>query len=186
MLDSTTKRYISLILSLVLFFASILVIATLDKPAALDAIQARTNKETLQQEYNRQKGLVDSAQAILQTYDNLGNLVQGFSTVLPTTVQYGELTDTLTGLATKDGLHIATINFSPGTVSASPDPNLPTKGYGTIVVNLSLDGPYQSFWTFTKDLEANMRLLDVRNVQVLQSQGGSLRYQVSLAAYYQS
>lgn len=186
MVGSTTKQYISLLLSLALFFATILVIAMLDKPAALDAIQARTDRETLQSEYDRQKGLVDAAKTILQKYENLSNLTQGFSAVLPTSIQYGQLTNNIVGLAQDSGLKVSTINFAPGTISPSPDPNLPTKGYGTVLVNLSLEGTYDSFWAFINKLEGNMRLLDVRSVQILHSQNNILRYQVSLAVYYQS
>ncbi len=185
MLGNSTKKFISLFLSLVFFLAAIMAIALLDQPVALSAIEARQNLDSLQKELDQQKKLVKTAKETIQAYQDLGKLAEGFGFVLPQKFEYAELVNTITGLAGGSGIKTGNITFTLGTISSPPGGDLPTKGYGTINIKVSLEGSYEGFKSFLEKIETNTRLFDVQEIQVSE-QGDILHYQVSLNAYYQS
>ncbi len=189
MVGSSTKQFISLFLSLALFFGAVLVVALFDQPAALSAIEARRNLESLQEELARQKALIRAAESTVQTYQDLGRLGEGFGFVLPHNIEYGELLNNITGVAGISGLKVGNVSFAQtGGISASPQGDLPTKGYGTIAVTVSLEGSYEGLKAFLDQIEKNTRLFDVQDIQVTQQGVGNaaLQYQVTINTYYQS
>ncbi len=185
MIGGTAKQFISILLAVALFLGSIIVIATLDNPAVSDAVQARADRDSAQREFEIQKDLISEAKNTLQNYEDLGKTIENFGFVLPSHVEYGELVNNIIGLAGANGLKAGNMTFSQGDISAPPQSDLPTKGFGTMTVNMTFEGPYGGFKSFIEKLETNSRLLDVREVQVSQ-QGETLHYQLTLAVYYQS
>ena len=60
-----------------------------------------------------------------------------------------------------------------------------TKDYGTITLNFSINGPYQAFLSFLRDVEDNIRITDVRDLTISPGQnGGSYQYDISLETYW--
>lgn len=185
MIGGTAKQFISILLAVALFLGSIIVIATLDNPAVSDVVQARADRDGAQREFETQKDLISEAKNTLQVYEDLGNKINEFEFVLPSSVEHGELINNIIGLAGTNGLKAGNMTFSQGEISAPPQSDLPTKGFGTMTIDLAFEGPYDGFKSFIEKLETNSRLLDVREVQVSQ-QGDALNYKLTLAVYYQS
>jgi len=185
MIGGTAKQFISILLAVALFLGSIIVIATLDNPIVADVVQARVDRDSAQREFEIQKNLISEAKNTLQNYEDLGKTIERFGFVLPSYVEYGELVNNIIGLAGANGLKAGNMTFSQGDISAPPQVDLPTKGFGTMTINLALEGPYDGFRSFIEKLETNSRLLDIREVQVSQ-QSETLHYQLTLAVYYQS
>ncbi|MBI5421487.1 MAG: hypothetical protein HZA35_04240 [Parcubacteria group bacterium] len=185
MIGGTAKQFVSILLAVALFLGSIVIIATLDQPAVSDVVQARADRDDAQKVFETQKQLINSAKATLQQYEDLGKMTERFGFVLPISAEYGELTNNVLGLAGANGLKAGSMTFTQGDISSPPQPDIPTKGFGTMTVNLALEGPYAGFRSFIEKLETNSRLLDVKEVQVSQ-QGDTLHYQLTLLVYYQS
>ncbi|MBI5153408.1 MAG: hypothetical protein HZA36_03040 [Parcubacteria group bacterium] len=185
MISGTAKQFISILFGVALFLGSIVIIATLDNPIVSDIVQARVDNANAYREFETQKQLISEAKATLQDYEDLGKTIEGFGFVLPTNIEYGELVNNVLGLAGANGLRAGNMTFSQGDISAPPQPDLPTKGFGTMTVNLALEGPYGGFKSFIEKLETNSRLFDIKEVQVSQ-QGETLHYQLTIVAYYQS
>ena len=185
MIGGTAKQFISILLAVALFLGSVIIIATLDSPVVSDVVQARADRDSAQREFETQKDLISEAKNTLQNYEDLGKTIEGFGFVLPSSVEHGELVNNIIGLAGASGLKAGNMTFSQGDISAPPQLDLPTKGFGTMNINLALGGSYAGFRSFIEKLETNSRLLDVKEVQVSQ-QGETLHYQLTLAVYYQS
>ncbi len=63
--------------------------------------------------------------------------------------------------------------------------DIQTKDYGTITLSFTITGPYQSFLSFLKDVEDNIRITDVKDLTISPVDNGSgYQYDISLETYW--
>lgn len=116
--------------------------------------------------------------------------------MLPNTVDNIRLIIDLNSVAGRRGVSISNIKASAsseanaanssGAVSyASTEPgSIPTPILDTVNISFSVSAPYREFVAFMRDLEANLRVMDLTHLTVAVGEGGTYDFGVELKTYW--
>lgn len=141
------------------------------------AEQIKTSREELIAKYN----------AIPKT--DLDNL----KTLLPDSVDNIRLIIQIDSIASRNGLSILrNVQYQTakkGATEAVQTPDSARKPYGEFTISFQTSGQYKNFLSFLSDLEANLRLVDVSQIEFqpnsgIQSLTGNMLYDVTLKTYW--
>lgn len=102
---------------------------------------------------------------------------------LPDHIDNARLIIDVDGIASRYGLNIRNIDISNNVVNKEvlgPDTNL----YGTLVFKFNIIAPYDRFKLFIKDLEENLRIIDVVGLSFKSTETGSYDYEVTTKTYW--
>jgi Tfp pilus assembly protein PilO len=72
----------------------------------------------------------------------------------------------------------------PSTVTATRDGGISTPTLDTVSISFSVSAPYQQFIEFMRDLEANLRIMDLTHLTVAANSTGTYDFGVELKTYY--
>jgi Tfp pilus assembly protein PilO len=112
--------------------------------------------------------------------------------VIPEKLNTVELTADIANLAALHSITVSGIVFENKDQSGSRDDiaNPPVKGpYKTVKMNLTTVGEYKNLIAFLKDAESSIQLLDVRSINIVQSNTGgvgsktALNYKILIDTY---
>lgn len=125
--------------------------------------------------------------------------------MLPNTVDNIRLIIDLNSVALRHGFSLRNIratasgnNTKQSTTPSTPSPSaqipnvgsdemsgsIPTPTLDTVEVSFSVAAPYQQFIDLLRDLEANLRIMDVTQLTVSSGTGGSYEFGVTLRTYW--
>lgn len=193
-MKQSTKRFISLVLGLMMMMAAFIIYLDLIKGAYEEVQNKKAEILSREELVASQRAIVEKVRRQIETYKGEEALIQNISLVLPQAPQVGEALVQINGLAR--------INFlSPQTFLASA-PVLKTlvsspgqkekslvRPVGIITFQLKLIGSYEQFKQFLNQLETNIRLLDIQNltIQPLKTSKENLySFELMVATYYQT
>lgn len=150
--------------------------------------------DALNQNYQKLLAVINSVSAA-----DIGRIRQA----LPQTQEGAQLLTTLENLAGKHGLALKqidiSVNFEPEQSPAQasgrsvPRPNTRTlspapaaDGARTLPITLSLNGSYEAFKAFLRDLESNLRIIDVQSIAFkAAAEQNALDATLKIQTYYQ-
>lgn len=116
--------------------------------------------------------------------------------LLPNTVNSIELILEIEKIANSSGVYVRDIKFGTGEESSdanngnemiegmNPVSSLP---YGEFTIDFSVDGSYESFVGFIKELESNLRIVDIEAVSfeaVSKEKGSGLSFELKIKTYW--
>jgi Tfp pilus assembly protein PilO len=183
----STYRLLSILGSLAFLIGAIIVYTNLVQPAYSDVQTLRGKKAALQDTIAQDKQAVATVNNLVGQYQNLSQLRDSISNILPTEERVPEAVYQLQGIASARQMEIQSLSFQYLPMQATQAGSL-VKPLGTLSVNIRIAGTYQNFKLFLSDLETNIRLMDVSSVKI---EGGSvpgvdkLTYTVAIDTYYQ-
>jgi len=163
----SSKQVLAIIAITILLVGSLFVYLKMISPAygrlSEEEIK-RQEKETQIKLLNQYKAKFDN---LISRYENLGSNLQTINLALPIKSDPATILATLDAMAKKNGLTIGTLTFkeiepSSQEKTATSTLNLPPH---TLQVTFDLLGSYESFKNFIKDLESEIRLMDISDLK---------------------
>ncbi len=145
----------------------------------------------LQSELAKFKDISDSSNKIVAEQKNLVSKKNSIPTadqdrlkkLLPNNIDNIRLIVEISDIANRENLNIK--NISVGEVSQNPGSIGPSGGkYGTLTLKFTVNATYTSFISFLKDLENNLRLIDVTDINFTATNSGSYDFNVTLNTYW--
>lgn len=148
--------------------------------------------------------LVDVRKKVLEDYNAISEIDhERLDKMIPNTVDNIRLIIDLNGIASDHGLDLrnvkavaaaATKSASAGQVSQQPSAGggaaaprtitIPTPTLDTVTVSFSVTAPYQQFINLLRDLESNLRIMDVSKLTVTAGKNGLYDFGVELKTYW--
>ena len=146
--------------------------------------------------------LISVRDKVLQAYNNVSqNDRDRLDKMLPSTVDNIRLIIDLNSVAVQHGITLRGIRAaadasssqapsSPQTTSAT-SPNVASSKSGistpqldTVDVSFSVSAPYQQFISFMQDLEADLRIMDLKHLSVAVGNDGTYTFSVDMTTYW--
>ena len=140
--------------------------------------------DTLRAEVDQYNVALDNSTGLQKTRDNLLTKYNSISNddknklqhLLPDSVNNIKFILEIESLANLHGMPLSNIKFENQNDNSTPDPKTAIvtaaakgglKSYGVFPVEFTVDGNYDSFVLFLKDVEYNLRLVDVKSVSFM-------------------
>jgi len=187
----TTKRNLSLTLSVIFLAGALVVFFVLDWPIfkKIGELNKKINQE--QTQYENQYKAVEVAKSIINQYKSLLSVSQTISLSIPRDPEVQNLLAQLENITTQSGLALQNINFENIGATLPQSQKDIVKSYRTLRLTLGLLGNYESFKTWLGAIENNIRLMDVVKITFTglsseaQKTTGLFNFKVILNVYYQ-
>lgn len=155
-----------LIITIVIFF-------TVIDPLYMDVKQLRTDVDTYNKALNNSTELQKTRDSLVSVYKSIKQEDKDrLAHLLPSTIGNIELILEIEKLANLHGMPIGDIKFetkgleAPGATGGAVVSNSPTDylSYGIFPMEFTIEGKYDTFISFLKDLERNLRIVDVKSI----------------------
>lgn len=185
----SSKRILSLGLVIIMFLASLFVYSSLIRPVYSEIKTQRAEIASRLETINKQQSSIAEVQKILADYQNVSQLQETISLIVPLdqNTPYGVYQ--LASLAGLNALETNSLSVQQLAITPSSQPGL-VKGIGNLRFNLQLTGSYESFKNFIQALETNLSLMDVSAIKMeppaTKSAKGNFLYTITVNSYYQA
>lgn len=186
-MKASTKRVVSILLTLLLFIATLVFYTYLLKPAYLEVRNQRAEIASRLNLINEHERVLSKIQALLKEYQNTAQFNNTISSILPIGPNSASAVNQIVTLAKLNRLGIFTLKVQQLAIKPSSQPTL-VKGIGTLRFTLKLGGSYESFKSFLQNLETNINLMDVVDLKIEPSTAGAtdFLYTITIDTYYQA
>ena len=187
---SSTKRFVSIVMALLMCIAAVFVYSSFIRPAYSDIATLRTlvsEKTTL---FEQQKSSVDQLQNLLSQSQDVLKVEDTISSILPLSPDVASGVNQINGLSKINNLALDLLSIEETAIKPSGRPDL-ARGVGTLKFNFHLSGSYENFKTFLQNMETNITLMDLANLKLesaSKTRSGENRfsYTVTVNTYYQA
>jgi Tfp pilus assembly protein PilO len=160
-----------LILPISFIIISIILLFTAVNPFYKDVSSLRDNVESYNLALDNSTNLQKTQDALIETYKGISQEDKDkLAHFLPNTVNNINFILEIEQIANNNNIQVKNIKFdtkdldSKDTSSKDPSKKKSSASYGTFPVEFSVDTTYPMFLKFLKDLESNLRLIDVQTV----------------------
>ena len=162
---SSSKRLISIAIVVILFIGTLIVYGSFIKPAYEDikAMRAELAAQLMIEE--QLKSAAEQIQNLLVEYRDVGLVQETVSAILPVEPFVPQAIAQIIGLAENNALSIQSLTLKQLAIKPPIDLGL-IKGLGTLRFEVRLIGNYLSLKTFIKQLENNIRLMDLVDLRI--------------------
>ncbi len=182
-MKGSSKRFISLVLSLGLLFGSIILFLFFLKPAYSKVNILRSEYSANKSAIASQEQVVAKVKDVLSNYqDQLVNLEKNALNIVPKNPEYETFLYQINAISKIDGILLASLDFN-----LLPNKSAKGKDFtqnSILQVKLQLKGQYDKFKSFISHIEKNMRLIDVVSMNIIPDEKGNNSYSVVLNTYY--
>ncbi len=160
---TSSKRILSIGLSLLFFIGILLVYGTLIRPAMSAVGKTRSlvaSKETL---FNNQKNAVAQVQDLVSQYQNAATLQETVGLAIPIGSHVTDAMGQLYAVAKQASVSLQ--SFGVHSLPLEVTKEALVKRLGKIEVNLAVQGSYENIKTFLRYLETNVRVATITSMQ---------------------
>jgi len=181
----STKRMLSILVAIILLIASVFVYTSLIKPEYKEISAMRDRTATLSQTYNNYESFNKKFQEIFAQYQNLGDLENQLSMILPSKIDAAYAANQISGIAQKNKSNL--LSFTTRQLAIKPGIGT-VKGIGTLRMEAKLSGSYEDFKMFLRDIESNIMISDLVSLRIERQRGGGggILYTLMIDTYYQA
>jgi len=191
-MKQTTKRFLSLIISFSLFLVTLIVYFSFIVPANKQGQDEKAQMLSRQDFINSQKSAITQVKNLITSYKGEGQLQEVVSSILPFSADMAGAFSQITGLA--QASHLLVANLIVGTSIDLPSAGdassqLQIKGYSSEDFQVQMTGSYEDFKSFLSNLETNIRIFDVRKIEILPAGKPNqdiYNYNLTVTTYYQT
>ncbi len=189
-MKSSTKRFVSIILSLIMLIASVFVYSALIRPAYSEIENLRAEAGGKAQLLGQQQSSIKQVQSLLSQYQDVLKVEDTISSILPLSPDAASGVNQISGLSKINNLTLDLLSIEETAIKPSSEPDL-AKGVGALKFNFHLIGSYENFKAFLQNLETNITLMDLANLKMeaaARAKTGENRfsYTLSVNTYYQA
>ncbi len=187
---ASTKRAFSILIAVGLFIASLIVYASFIQPAYSEIKNLRTEVVSRSKLIQEQEVSLRQVQKILSDYQNVAQLKETISLILPLEQNLPQAANQIIGLANVNKLTVDQLSVQQLAIKPSGYSSL-VKGRGTLRLNFRLVGNYEGFKSFIQGLETNMNLMDLVSLKIdpvikTGASTNNFTYTLSVDTYYQA
>jgi Tfp pilus assembly protein PilO len=187
-MKASTKRAASLLLTAVLFIASLFAYATLVRPEYNTVTLLRGELVSKTEFLTKQQAAIDGVQKLLAQYQGVARLSDSLSMALPSKENVSSILSQITAIAQSSGVAVQSVGITylplkPANASISL-----ARGIGTLRLNIEMAGSYASLKRFLQSLETNIRVMDIQNLTINpvgRSDQDIFGYSLNVDTYYQ-
>ncbi|MBI4085376.1 MAG: type 4a pilus biogenesis protein PilO [Candidatus Liptonbacteria bacterium] len=194
-MKQTAKRFLSLIVSFILFASAMVIYFNLILPANDENQHIKAEMIGRQEFVDGQKAAITQVQGLINSYKGEGELQNLVSSILPVSPDLAGAFSQISGLIQVNKLLLQgiTVNAPVNQISSTGGGNLSSqttaKPFASIDLQVKMAGSYGDFKSFMKNLETNVRIFDVKRID-LQPTGKSNQdvylYNLTVTTYYQT
>lgn len=185
---ASSYRLLSILGSLALLVAALLVYTNMVVPAYNQVQMMRGEQVGIQETITQDKAAVSTVQNLVGQYQTESQLEDNISQILPTDPDVPDVVNQIQGLASANTLTLQSLAIQYLPIQAVSSQEL-IDPVGTIQLNISLSGQYDNFKSFLQGLETNIRLMDVSSIHIdgggSTTGNGNLSYSLIVDTYYQ-
>jgi len=199
-MKQSTKRFLSMILSLFFLVGAFIIYFQFIQPLYGDVQTVRSEMESRQNFLAQQKEAIQKVQQLIGVYQGQGDLQQKVSQVIPTSTDTVGAIAQLNGLASNSRIRIDSLSLgapmlvAPNVVNTAAGQFVTedsfTKPLGMVTIQMKLSGTYQDFKDFVAKLETNLRIFEVKTLTIVPSGKNGVSnpyaYDLAVVVYYQS
>jgi Tfp pilus assembly protein PilO len=187
-MKASTKRAASLLLTAVLFVASLFVYATLIRPEYNTVTLLRGELTSKTDFLAKQQAAISDVQQLLAQYQGVARLSESLSMALPNKENVSSILSQITAIAQSSGIAVQSVGITylplkPANASISL-----ARGIGTLRLNIEMAGSYAALKKFMQSLETNIRVMDVQTLTIDpigRSDQDLFSYSLNVDTYYQ-
>jgi Tfp pilus assembly protein PilO len=152
-------------------------------PIFSDIGQAKEAKSTREVVLEKRKADLDNFNKLKERFASRQTEIERVKAFLPSKKQIDEVVATIKKVSEESGLQI--LIFSAYDVDASGSGT--AKDYKEVQASVQMAGDYVSFVNFLKSLEQNLRLYDVKDIEIsvpANSNGNILNFNAKISTYF--
>lgn len=195
-MKQSTKRLFSSFLALIFLILAFVVFFEFVEPAYTAALQAKGEELAREAFINNQQDSIKKVKNLIADYGEKGGAQEVLSNALPLTPDVAGAIAQINGIAAANGL--ITQSFSISVAADRNVSNISDSGSkaaklvnptGVITIQFRLTGTYEDFKNFVKELETNVRILDVRNLSfqgAAKANQNMYNFDLIVVTYYQN
>lgn len=197
-MKQATKRFVSMIIVLLLVVGAFVIFFQLIRPAYEEAQVIRSEIISREMFVNQQEDAIAEVQKLIASYQSEQGVQESVNQALPQAPDFAGALYQINGIGTGDGISLQSLAISAPTLSTTkPDARATSttavgtlvEPIGTLTFQLKFTGKYEDIKTFLGDLENNIRLFDVQSVAIQPAgpKAGANLFTVDMAVttYYQ-
>ncbi len=172
----SVKRALSLLLSAALLVGALMVYGLLIQGEYAAVQQLRGTLSAKTQVLNVETKAVEQVKNLVVSLQSIGNISNALSTALPSDSSLSAVMAQLNALAQAHGVVLQGVGVNYLPIIPPPVKLTFAKGIGSMRLDIKFVGPYAAGRDFLVDLERNLRIMDVRTMQMssaLQSSQGT-------------
>ncbi|MCL4406101.1 MAG: type 4a pilus biogenesis protein PilO [Patescibacteria group bacterium] len=184
---SSFKRFLSILGSIALLIAAVIVFTNFIRPEfeGTDGVkQLRTKRDAAAATFNLATAQVDAFANLAKQYEDSFQYKSELDRSLPSGDNIPEVLAQIQGLAAADKVALASVTFQHPPMQSSQSSFV--SAYGVLRASLRAEGGYNDIKAFIRDIENNIRLMDVSSMN-LSTSGRSNVYslQLTINTYYE-
>jgi Tfp pilus assembly protein PilO len=186
-MKASTKRILSILTAILMIIASIFVYSSLINPAYSEIKNLRSEVAGRLELVDKHKTSIDQVKKILGEYQDVVQIQDTVSTILPSEQNLPSAVYQISKLASVNELPIELLSAQQLAIKPSNQPEL-VKGVGVLRFNLRVVGSYEKFKSFLQNLETNINLMDLASLKIEPQTKGANKFNYTLVvdAYYQT
>ncbi len=197
-MKQTTKRFLSLIISFILFTGTLIVYFNLVVPANDEQQNIKAQAIGRQNFVDNQKAAISQVSSMINSYKGKGELQDVVSSILPSSPDLAGAFSQISGLVQVNKLLMervavgAPVNRNiPGAVNQGDTSQSFVKPVGSVDFQVRVIGTYEDFKSFLKNVENNIRIFDVKRIDMQPTTNAkpnqnAYNYDITITAYYQN
>jgi len=186
-MKASTKRILSILLSAVFLIALVVVITSLVKPEFGRVMEKRAELYSKQQIFDKQKEAVEKVDSLIQEIQSFDKLRNAVSLAIPLNPEVPKVLNQIDAIARTSDVNIPSFESEPKPFEGG-DQTL-TRRLGVLGLNFTARGDYQNLKNFLRFIESNVRVFDVKGLNLSRRDigGGQIDYSLSIEAetFYQ-
>lgn len=194
-MKATTKRFVSILISVLFLVFSILIYSKLITPLFADISKERGIVAQKDEQYKNFKKLSDNFKALDQKYKNSAQFVAALNEAMPLDPEIPSEINQITALigianstvgSTAGNLRLNSITIKKDALIPSKNPTV-MRGRGVVKFSVNMTGTYESFKQYLLLLEQNSRLISINNMdfRLDPQNAGSFLIDLSIDVFYQ-
>ncbi len=184
-MKASSKRFLSILVAILLFVASIFVYSSLIRPAYTDIKNLRAELESKSDIFTKNDASIKQVKKLLTEYQDITQIQQTISLILPLEQNVSVGVNQINGLARFNNLTVELLSARQLAIKPSAQSDL-VRGFGVLRYNFRLSGTYDNFKKFLQAMETNINLMDVVDLKTEATSKGSLSYTMEVNTYYQA
>ena len=187
-MKASTKRFLSILLAILMFIASLFIYSTLIRPAYSEIKSLRAEIAGRLELISKNEVSIQQVKKLLTEYQDIARVQETISLILPLEQNTSQGVNQINGLSKFNNLTIEFLSVQQLAIKPSTRPGL-VKGLGVLRYNFRMTGTYEGFKSFLQAVETNISLMDLVNFKIepaTKSAKGNLSFTVNMDTYYQA
>lgn len=192
----SSKQVLAIIAITILLVGSLFVYLKMVSPAYNQFKEEEIKRQEKEEQIKLLNQYKNKFENLVSRYESLGSNLEAINSALPITSEPASILASLDAMAKKNGLTIDSLTFKniePSSKSASSETSTLVNSPYTLEITSNLFGSYDSFKNFIKDLETEIRLMDINALKFkpiastgkVKTPANFFQFELTIDTYYQ-